>query len=144
MCWKRTLGHARHIDHFIPWRQDHPRYCMRVFDKSFRKNFRSHTTLSLSGDNHNIDKKLVSIISYRSKVRPMYAEFIGPGAICRPENVLGMKGPGIKQKAQKNREPRRLAVNKNGAPGWIRTTGLSLRRRTLYPTELREPVDCGF
>ncbi len=25
-----------------------------------------------------------------------------------------------------------------GAPGWIRTSGLSLRRRTLYPTELRE------
>jgi hypothetical protein len=34
-----------------------------------------------------------------------------------------------------------------GAPGWIRTSGLSLRRRTLYPTELRERVtisDCGF
>jgi hypothetical protein len=26
----------------------------------------------------------------------------------------------------------------SGAPGWIRTSGLSLRRRTLYPTELRE------
>lgn len=26
-----------------------------------------------------------------------------------------------------------------GVPGWIRTSGLSLRRRTLYPAELREP-----
>ena len=25
----------------------------------------------------------------------------------------------------------------NGAPGWIRTSGHSLRRRVLYPTELR-------
>ena len=25
-----------------------------------------------------------------------------------------------------------------GGPGWIRTSGLPLRRRTLYPTELRD------
>ena len=28
-----------------------------------------------------------------------------------------------------------------GAPGAIRTHGLSLRRRSLYPTELREPLN---
>jgi hypothetical protein len=35
-------------------------------------------------------------------------------------------------------ETSQLLIN-IGAPGWIRTSGLSLRRRTLYPTELREP-----
>ena len=35
-------------------------------------------------------------------------------------------------------------IDFNGAPGWIRTSGLSLRRRTLYPTELRERVDFGL
>ena len=29
---------------------------------------------------------------------------------------------------------------RDGVPGWIRTSGLSLRRRTLYPAELREPA----
>ena len=30
-----------------------------------------------------------------------------------------------------------------GDPGWIRTSDLSLRRRTLYPTELRDQGDFG-
>ena len=34
--------------------------------------------------------------------------------------------------------------SKNGVPGWIRTSGLSLRRRTLYPAELREQAKFGF
>lgn len=33
-----------------------------------------------------------------------------------------------------------MPFDSNGAPEWIRTTGLSLRRRTLYPTELREHI----
>src|SRR5688572_25910892 len=28
-----------------------------------------------------------------------------------------------------------------GGPGWIRTSGLPLRRRTLYPTELRDRTE---
>jgi hypothetical protein len=38
---------------------------------------------------------------------------------------------------------RRTDVNhtviNTGDPGWIRTSDLPLRRRTLYPTELRDP-----
>ena len=33
----------------------------------------------------------------------------------------------------------------SGDPGWIRTSDLSLRRRTLYPTELRDQIgDLGL
>ncbi len=40
--------------------------------------------------------------------------------------------------------PKRFNGAENiGAPEWIRTTGLSLRRRTLYPTELREQIRFG-
>ena len=37
-----------------------------------------------------------------------------------------------------------LQFNSYGVPGWIRTSGLSLRRRTLYPAELREHTKLGF
>ena len=33
-------------------------------------------------------------------------------------------------------------VLRNGAPDWIRTSGLRLRRATLYPAELRVLVRC--
>ena len=36
---------------------------------------------------------------------------------------------------------RKLTLNKHGDPGWIRTSDLSLRRRTLYPTELRDHAE---
>ena len=32
---------------------------------------------------------------------------------------------------------KRLTAVIFGTPGWVRTSGLSLRRRPLYPTELR-------
>src|SRR5690606_16305211 len=36
-----------------------------------------------------------------------------------------------------------VCLVKNGGPGWIRTSGLPLRRRTLYPTELRDRLKSG-
>ena len=40
----------------------------------------------------------------------------------------------------KNKKPPDVLLTANGVPGAIRTRGLSLRRRTLYPAELREQV----
>ena len=37
-----------------------------------------------------------------------------------------------------------LRIEIVNAPGRIRICGLSLRRRTLYPTELREHTNLGF
>lgn len=34
-----------------------------------------------------------------------------------------------------------MMINKNGAPGEIRTPDNLLRRQMLYPTELQAPVD---
>ncbi len=37
-----------------------------------------------------------------------------------------------------------MAIAKIGAPGAIPTRDLPLRRRTLYPTELRDPEKANF
>ena len=37
-----------------------------------------------------------------------------------------------------------LGLNYGGAPGWILTTDLPLRRRTLYTAELREQWNLDF
>ena len=38
--------------------------------------------------------------------------------------------------AKKNRRKQLESLRRRGAPNWIRTSGLPLRRRSLYPAEL--------
>ena len=48
-----------------------------------------------------------------------------------------MKLPGEGGTKNAANPEKRLAAVLFGTPGWVRTSGLSLRRRPLYPTELR-------